>query len=632
MVMRDVMHKPSSIMNWSLSPAIYAFPDWIVAGFLQASPLPRTVLPVAYGGFLLAAFGACIGWILVEMRTARRAEAAFWGLMLIAGIFLASNATRIGFGGLFLKFVSAPYIHSGSIFSGLLFIPLLSQVFHGEGVAKRRATIAAVALTTIACYSDLIFSLWFAGPVSLAFLITRTRMHRLRKLQVMAGLATCGVIAAAIDRGLRRSAALGGATSFVSGWLRTSGGSAVGPKPDIERSIDVWQELLKQSGTEQQWQLWLPVILSFVMLGRGICLTCTSRDRRHARKDSLETALIFANTASLFLPLLAGIIRDPTLLRYSLPAIVLPYAWLLAFASRYHARLRPWLSAAAVGICLLVTAAIPSGFAAINRIENKETLSSLLVSLGQRAGYGDYWSCNRTMFETDYAVHCLPIDQKGGPLSIHYNSKWFERRADDGKEIQPTFVVMRGLDEIAIRRLFGEPNAIKHFRGDNIWLYDKPLPLIKPPAATATKRQTNILSGEFVGIGTATPDAALHVARNHPDLLTLQNLSTGGSSWVFQVGGNGWQNGNFMIVNRHTGRHSFVLEPQGRVLVMGDMHVSGKLTTSQLKDAPPKETNTAKTMAILHEKIDSLTATVEKLLGRVRELEDELEDAAVLVP
>ena len=123
--------------------------------------------------------------------------------------------------------------------------------------------------------------------------------------------------------------------------------------------------------------------------------------------------------------------------------------------------------------------------------------------------------------------------------------------------------------------------------------------------------------GEFVGIGTANPDTALHVSRAHPDLLKLQNLSKGGGSWVLQVGGNGWQDGNLMLVNRPSNVHSLVIEPNGNIIVMGDMQVRGKLTTSQPMTAAPPS------YAELQQRVDGLTAIVEKLLARAGDLDPE---------
>lgn len=127
-------------------------------------------------------------------------------------------------------------------------------------------------------------------------------------------------------------------------------------------------------------------------------------------------------------------------------------------------------------------------------------------------------------------------------------------------------------------------------------------------------------SGEFVGVGTKQPDTALHVVRKHPDVLKLQNSSKGGRSWVFQIGSDGWQDGNLTLVSRPDGKHAFVVEPKGKVVFLGDVHVAGKLSATQ--GSGPA------TVAALQERVDSLTKMVEELLVRVGELEPE--DASVV--
>jgi hypothetical protein len=130
-------------------------------------------------------------------------------------------------------------------------------------------------------------------------------------------------------------------------------------------------------------------------------------------------------------------------------------------------------------------------------------------------------------------------------------------------------------------------------------------------------------SGSFVGIGTSRPDTTLHVVRKHPDLLKLQNASKGGSSWVFQIGSDGWQDGNLTLVSRPDGKHAFVVEPKGKVVFLGDVHVAGKLTAPQATAGPV-------TVAALQQRVEALTKIVEELIVRVGELEPE--DASVVSP
>ena len=67
-----------------------------------------------------------------------------------------------------------------------------------------------------------------------------------------------------------------------------------------------------------------------------------------------------------------------------------------------------------------------------------------------------------------------------------------------------------------------------------------------------------------------------------------------------------------------------MIEPQGRVVVLGDMHVAGRLTSTS-----PGIAHSAGTPTALQDRVEALTAVVEELLGRVADLE---EAAAVAAP
>lgn len=138
------------------------------------------------------------------------------------------------------------------------------------------------------------------------------------------------------------------------------------------------------------------------------------------------------------------------------------------------------------------------------------------------------------------------------------------------------------------------------------------------------KHEGVTILGEFVGVGTSHPDTTLHVSRKHPDIIKLENGSKGGGGWLFQIGGNGWQDGNLMVVSRPKNNYALVIEPSGKVVVMGDLQVVGKLTTSQPVTAMPP------TYVDLQAKVDALTKIVEELLVRVSDLEPE--DATVSQP
>ena len=462
MLFEDLLSDPTAITTWQLSPAIYVFPDWPLAALLVGSLLPNVALPLVYGGFLLASYGFLIGWLLVAMRTARWPEAVLWGCLLIAGLFMASNSSPIGLGGTYLSFIATPYIHSGAVLSGMLLIPLLIEVFHGQAAGQRRAIWLASVLVPLACYSDLVFVAWFAAPVCVALLIAPTEMPRWEKLRFITGLAAVSLLAVATDQ------------------LRPSRLSAV-LDHNLWKGVVVWRELLRQSVAGGQWQIWLPLGITLLMAVRGAWLLIQSRSSAPSRRRSVELALIFATLSSLVLPFLAGSMIHESKLRYFLPVLFLPWVWLLLLASRLNTpERRLGLQAAGVALAVGCLPLLPKVSQAVTRIEATQKLRKTLEAENLRAGYGDYWTAKPAMFETDRRVHCIPLSRDGTLDDRNYNGRWFTQRADGGGAIEPTFVVTSRLDQATLRRLFGEPARIVKFKKDQfVWIYDEPLPLIR---------------------------------------------------------------------------------------------------------------------------------------------------------
>jgi len=461
MVARDFLRDPRTLGDWYHSPANYAFPDVSLAALLLVSPLPRMVVPVAYGGLLLTAYGLLAGWLLVTMRTARWSVAALWGTTLIGLLMIALNATPYGFGGSFLSFICAAAIHSGAVVCGLALIPLLSRVFNGSDSQSRRATVAAATLVALSCYSDRTFALWFAGPACLAALVSRTRTRLPRKLLTIAGLAAVGSAAVALDH-LRPTSRIGSKFDF-----------------DARKSLAVVVEAVRTAIADGQWPLWLPVTLLVPMCLRAVWLLVTPRARRHATRDGVELAVIFCGIAALAGPIALNAVHHPSLLRYCLPIFVLPYVWLLAFLFRWSVPgLRPWLYVTPLALWTWIATLAPGGFAALDVAMHGESLARTLADLGHPAGYCDYWTAKRTMYETNYAVHCVQVDPALRVRPYNFRESWFHRRADDGGEIRPTFVVLSKLDERIVRQAFGEPAEVRRFRDKTIWLYDEQLPLM----------------------------------------------------------------------------------------------------------------------------------------------------------
>ena len=80
--------------------------------------------------------------------------------------------------------------------------------------------------------------------------------------------------------------------------------------------------------------------------------------------------------------------------------------------------------------------------------------------------------------------------------------------------------------------------------------------------------------------------------------------------------------GNPDTIHRPSGKYSLVMEPSGRAVFMGDLHVAGTLTTAQPGDPPRK----GAAAPAFQETVEALTTIVEELLGRVGDLELQLEE------
>ncbi|MGC4003119.1 MAG: hypothetical protein QM811_08275 [Pirellulales bacterium] len=462
--MQDVLRKPSEFQSWDLSRTPYVFPDWILAAVLDVSPLPHMWRPIVYGGVLMTIQAYCVAWMLREMRTLGSVASVMWGVLTIASTFILDGRTHMGEGRTFFLYTVTAFIHSGALMSGLAFIPLLSKIVHADDLARKRPLIVAGIVTAIATYSDYLFVLWFAIPAGVAFFIIATPMPRRRKFTMFAALGGVAVVVTLLDMAVRRD--------FKRFDL------------DHLKSIEVWSDLLIYAYRNKQWQIWLSAAIGVVMMGRGVLLTFTPRDPMSARRDGIELALIYCNTTAMALPLVTGVLTYTGNFCYALPMLTLPYVWVSCCASRgLSARFERYAVIFGAVVWLVLATQNHKGRHALTKLREPQSISRYLPELGLRTGFGDYWTCKRTLYETDYAVHMIPLDASGKQSDFAYNRSWFERRADDGTAVEPTFVVLTRLDEEKIRARFGDPSRILTLGSDVVWIYDRPIPIEKslPP-------------------------------------------------------------------------------------------------------------------------------------------------------
>jgi hypothetical protein len=111
-----------------------------------------------------------------------------------------------------------------------------------------------------------------------------------------------------------------------------------------------------------------------------------------------------------------------------------------------------------------------------------------------------------------------------------------------------------------------------------------------------------------VGVGTATPDTRLHVVNGNAELIKLQHSGQDGGSWQFKVGGDGWNNGQFMIVDRTNDRDlsRITIAPDGDVYIPGNLVVDGSISSEK---------------STLNAQVEVLQMEISALDERLRKLE-----------
>jgi hypothetical protein len=154
--------------------------------------------------------------------------------------------------------------------------------------------------------------------------------------------------------------------------------------------------------------------------------------------------------------------RYLSVLQISLPAVLWPLWRASAHAVRATAGAAARYAGALAGLVLvaLVAATVAGTVAFVRdapslRVEERQSreLAGAVRRAGLREVYGDYWTCNRLIFNTDEAVVCGVLDGDLSPGQNRYPAYW--KRV--GRAARPGYVVAVGSSaERALRRLLGD--------------------------------------------------------------------------------------------------------------------------------------------------------------------------------
>ncbi|MFG3419423.1 hypothetical protein ACIBTZ_26500 [Micromonospora sp. NPDC049460] len=155
--------------------------------------------------------------------------------------------------------------------------------------------------------------------------------------------------------------------------------------------------------------------------------------------------------------------RYLSVLQLSLPAVLWPL-WLAAVAcwrgtvgalGRLAGALATAVLAALTATVLVVTVQFAATGTEASRVEERQAreLADRLRAGGPHEVYGDYWTCNRLIFNTDESVVCAVLDGELTPGQNRYSAYWRQV----GRADRPGYVLAAdSAAERRLRRLLGD--------------------------------------------------------------------------------------------------------------------------------------------------------------------------------
>lgn len=481
LLLQDLLRDPASLVDWYYSPAVYAFPDWLLSGLLVLLPLSSSLLPLIYGALLLTLYSLAGGWLAAAVRLS-----TFWtatwsvaALLILLGtvaylldralnpmiadmLFMPYIHTGAILSPLIFGMLLAPYIHTGAILVTLLAAALLLTLLQGRG--GRLAGAALLLFVFGAAFSDLLFVAWFVGPaVVLALLYgwaARTRRGFVWAGAV-GGTALLAVLAEMLSRGrvLARS---------------------LDPADSVAASLALFFRDLGASLVQGDLPVFLVLALTLALLLRAVFLLAVALRRRDLPPPALLELFLAGSAASALIAAFGtGAYSLVVHWRYVLILFLLPPLWaalrLVPPLLPARGRGRAWTLA--LGLLAAMAAFVPVAHRAVGELLAPTGLEACLLAEGRREGLGDYWTAKLLMLMSDRQIHIVQVLPNGDFQDWNVNRRWFHTRADNGAPLAPDFIVLQNLDAEALQRRFGPPDRTIDCDGRAIWLYDSPLRL-----------------------------------------------------------------------------------------------------------------------------------------------------------
>jgi hypothetical protein len=458
LVVQDLLEPHSSINDWVLSPALYVFPDWFIAGALVLLKIPNQLLPLFYSGFQYAALSLAIGSLVNQLT-----RIGLWtGAALACLVLLACGTLAIAMPGSMLSYylflwIGAAYIHSGALLMTVIASYLIFTLLN----TNKNSFVALGLLGLVvflSTFSDFIFVVWFVVPVTVfCCLVGTLRNHAYR----------WGIIFSVLLPAL--------AAVFIEGVLRNQ---TLHSRAHHTGSISQWLTDVGYFWATADYVMILLILVNVALIARaGFVFLLMMRSKPVTQFNLIELLLGLICLVALVTPLVMNVYRGLALWRYFLVLAILPTIWLSCGLGLFVERMQ-WkrVIALVAGAALVIL-----GFAAFTPSKNAvhsllaiSPLEACLNAHGLSTGYGDYWNAKAHIFTSEGRIHIMQLNEYK-PYPFAFNARWFAERANRDKPLDPNFVIMENLNEADVLRVFGKPDNITMCNNKTIWQYQKTL-------------------------------------------------------------------------------------------------------------------------------------------------------------
>ena len=466
LIVQDVLQNLYALCDWTFSPALYAFPDWLISLPLILFGITNKLLPIFYGSTLLSLDCLTAGMLVAKCSQSSvnlSGWAWTWIITLIisalGGFILMCPQSRLSY--YMLVWLGTSYIHSGAVLMTLVSLLCWLYILHPQNRAQKILAIWLLSGSIFfTSFSDFIFVVWFVLPVSLVTLLHQWNIKKYAGRPFF-WLIIPSLLAIGLEVILRHQ--------------------SPGSRAHQTGSLMLWISDLVALVDSADYPMLIVLLLNALLLLRA-CIIVKSLIQKNPIKQSDWVELLLASIAffAIATPLLLHLYRGYALWRYSLIIFILPPIWIALSISR-HIQTKTLTHLGLGAFSLLLTAtylAFPQASITIKSAQKPSALESCLLQNKLTAGYGDYWNAKSLIFLSNRQIHIAQLTESAQAELFNFNRAWFITRSDNGQAFKPNFVMMQGLDPVAIEQLFGEPQSTLRCQQQLIWSYDHELPKV----------------------------------------------------------------------------------------------------------------------------------------------------------